>query len=260
MSDETTKPGAPRRKPETNSERVFGVAAARAVLQKRPRDVRHIVHTREARLEVTELLRAAAKQRIAYREVPREELERIAGSLHHEGICMQVASRRPVRVEDLVQAIRAGGYVLALDRVDNPHNIGALLRTAAYFGARGLLVAQEREGRLTPSAVRIAEGAAEHVPVCFVPELCDALDRLRAAGASVIGADAHRGDALDALAWPEKTVLILGSERAGMSAPVKKRCTGFVHIPGSEAVESLNVSVAAGILMAALAQAARRQR
>jgi TrmH RNA methyltransferase len=247
-------------KAEGASERVFGIAAARAVLHKRPRDVRQIAHAREARQEVAALLSTAAKLRIAYREVPREELERIAGSLHHEGICMQVAARRACAVEDLVRATKEGGFVLALDRVDNPHNIGALLRTAAYFGAAGLLVAHEREAGLTPSAVRIAEGAAEHVPVCFVPELADALDRLRQGGASVIGADAHQGDALSEIAWPEKTVLVLGSERTGMSAAVKKRCHGFVRIEGTQAVESLNVSVAAGILMASLAQGARRHR
>jgi TrmH RNA methyltransferase len=249
-----------RRGNDAASERVFGLAAARAVLSVRPRDVLQIAHAREARRELSELLSAAAKLRIAYREVPREELERIAGSLHHEGICMQVVARRRVALDDLERALAKGGFVLALDRVDNPHNIGALLRTAAFFGARGLLVAQEREARLTPSAVRIAEGAAEHVPVCFVPELGDALDRLVKAGASVIGADAHEGEPVAQLRWPERTVLVLGSERVGIGAPVQKRCSAFVHIAGTEAVESLNVSVAAGILMAAVSEAARRRR
>ncbi len=245
-------PKAAPREPKSDSERVFGLSAARAVLAHRPADVRQIAHCPEARQEVAELLREAAKRRIAYREVPREELERIAGSLHHEGICMQVTPRRVFSVRELVERIAPRGFILALDGVDNPHNIGALLRSAGFFGAKALLVARERETRLSSAAVRIAEGAAELVPVCFVQDLADPLDRLRAAGARVIGADAHTGEAPAKLAWPEQTVLVLGSERVGLTAAVRKRCHGFVRIQGTSGVESLNVSVAAGVLMSSL--------
>jgi TrmH RNA methyltransferase len=264
-----SRPGSEPREPKQDNERVFGLAAARAVFATRPEDVRQIAHTPEARQAVAELLREAAKRRIAYREVPRDELERIAGSLHHEGVCMQVVPRRVVAVRELASRLEPQSFILALDGVDNPHNIGALLRSAGFFGARALLVARERETRLSSAAVRIAEGAAELVPVCFVQELADPLDRLRAEGARVIGADAHTGESQATLAWPEKTVLVLGSERLGLTAAVKKRCHGFVHIQGSAgnhaggsarepAVESLNVSVAAGVLMSSLfdAQAA----
>lgn len=250
------KPGSrPARRPDAAlSERVFGLSATHAVMQARPGDVRLIAHTAEARKELSALLREAARRRIAYREVLPAELERISGSLHHEGICMQVAQRPQHGVADLVRSLKTSGFVLALDGVDNPHNIGALLRSAGFFGARGLLVGKSQEGRLTPAAVRVAEGAAEHVPVCFVPALSDALAQLQEAGASVIGADAHAGDADTDISWPARCVLVLGSERLGLTAQVKQRCAGFVHIRGSQCVESLNVSVAAGILMAALAR------
>jgi TrmH RNA methyltransferase len=232
---------------------VFGLSAARAVMAKRPQEVRQIAHTPEVRKELAELLREAARLRIAYREVPREELARIAGSTHHEGICLQVAERRPVSLPELIRGFAADGFVLALDGVDNPHNIGALLRSAGFFGARGLLIAgRAGELRLGPAAVRVAEGAAEHVPVCFVADLPEALDILREAKAFVIGADAHEGVAERALERRARSVLVLGNERAGLTPAVKQRCHALVHIPGSGAVESLNVSVAAGILMAAL--------
>jgi TrmH RNA methyltransferase len=248
------RPRAPfdARPREQDNERVFGLAAARAVFAVRPKDVRQIAHTSEARQAVAELLREAAKHRIAYREVPREELERIAASLHHEGICMQVTPRRMLSVSELARNLDPQRFVLALDGVDNPHNIGALLRSAGFFGAQAMLVAKERETRLSSAAVRVAEGAAELVPVCFVQELGDALDRLRAAGAHILGADAHAGESHTKLAWRDKTVLVFGSERLGLTAPVKKRCHGFVHIKGTQGVESLNVSVAAGILMSSL--------
>ncbi len=233
---------------------MFGLSAARAVMLRRPKDVRLIAHTSEVRHEISDLLREAAKLRIAYREVQSSELERISQSLHHEGICMQVAQRRAVGVADLVKGLAKPGFILALDGVDNPHNIGALLRSAGFFGASGLLVGKAQEGRLTPAAVRVAEGAAEHVPVCFVSNLVDALNALRDAGANVVGADAHAGKADTEISWPTRTVLVLGNERLGLSAQVKQRCAEFVHIRGSQRVESLNVSVAAGILMSALAR------
>jgi TrmH RNA methyltransferase len=254
-----TRPGPPGRprEPAARTETVFGLSAARAVLAARPGDVRQIAHIKEVRTELGELLRTAAKHRIAYREVPRDELERIADSVHHEGICLLVVARRSVDPQLIVGSIQKGGFVLALDGVENPHNVGAILRSAAYFGARGLLVGGTPQRGLTPAMVRVAEGGAEHVPVCFVPELAAALDALRSAGARVFGADAHRGSALSEVRWPERSVLVLGSERDGLTAAVRKRCHDFVQIPGSGVLDSLNVSVAAGVLLAACAAAER---
>lgn len=253
-------PNAPpkHRSERAPKERVVGLAAARAVLEVRPRDVLHIAHAPEARREVADLLREAARLRLPYREVQAEELGKIAGTLHHEGICLQVKPRLPVHVTDLVRALAPGGFVVALDNVLNPHNIGALLRSAAYFGAAGMLVASGVERGLTPASVRIAEGGAEHVPVCFVADMGDALDRLRAAGAEVVGADAHEGLPLSETRFAAKSVLVLGSERGGLSSDVHKRCARRVRIPGSGHIESLNVSVAAGIVMASAASQQQR--
>jgi TrmH RNA methyltransferase len=232
-------------------ETVAGLAAARAVLNVRPHDVRHIAYSPEARMQLAELLRSAAQQRIAYREVPAAELDKLAGTLHHEGISVQVKARPALAVDGVIRALEAGGFALALDRVRNPHNIGALLRSAAYFGASALLVGGDGEElRLTPAAVRTAEGGAEHVPVCFAPELCDALDRLARAGAQIVGADAHGGEDLARVRFDARCVLVLGNERSGLAPAVRRRCAGLVRIPGSGRVDSLNVSVAAGILLA----------
>jgi TrmH RNA methyltransferase len=231
-------------------DRVAGVAAARAALAVRPDDVLHIAYAPEARRELAELLREAARRRIAYRELPSAELAKVAGTLHHEGVCLQVRARPPLRLAQIADTLSDGGFVLALDGVRNPHNIGALLRSAAYFGGRALLVAGGEERGLSAGAVRVAEGGAEYVPVCFVPELCDALERLREAGAQIVGADAHRGEPLESARLADKSVLVLGSERSGLSPAVRRHCATLVRIAGTGRVESLNVSVAAGILMA----------
>jgi TrmH RNA methyltransferase len=182
--------------------------------------------------------------------VESDELARLADTVHHEGVCLLARQRAEVRVDDLVQTLRDGGLLLALDRVENPHNIGALLRSAAYFGASGLIAVTPRIASLPPAAVRIAEGGAEYVPTCLVSELAGPLAQLRAAGIAVIGADAGAGTSAEALRFPRRAALVLGSERHGLAPDVKQRCTELVHIPGTDAVESLNVSVAAGILLA----------
>jgi TrmH RNA methyltransferase len=212
--------------------------------------VLNIAHARTARHELKDLLRTAARHRIAYREVDPDELSRIAATVHHEGVCLLVRQRPEVKLATLVDAIAGGGLLLALDGVENPHNVGALLRSAAYFGVRGLLVGSARERALPPSAVRVAEGGAEYVPTCFVPTLSAPLAQLRSAGVAVIGADAGAGKAAPDFVFPPRSVLVLGSERHGLAPDVKQRCTELVHIPGTDSVESLNVSVAAGILLA----------
>ena len=234
----------------SESDKVVGLSAALAVLRVRPADVLNIAHTKNARAELRDALREAARLRIAYREVEPEELERIADTLHHEGVCLLTRKRREPELSELAGAIEKQGVLLALDRVENPHNVGALLRSAAYFGARGLLLEKRRERALTPAVVRVAEGGAESVPVCVVPRLSDALRELRKQGVAIIGADAHGGHAASSFRFPRRAVLLLGSERAGLSGEVAECCSEFIHIPGTDAVESLNVSVAAGILLA----------
>jgi RNA methyltransferase, TrmH family len=250
------KPVHARAEPAT--ERVVGLAAVRAVLEARPKDVLNIAHGREARQEVREILRLAAQHRIAYRELPQDDLDRLADTVHHEGICMLTRVRPVPALQDMVKRLADRGFVLALDRVDNPHNVGAILRTAAFFGARGLLVATRDDKSLTPAMVRIAEGGAERVPVLFTVDLPGALNAFAAAEIAIIGADGRARTSLAELAWPARCVIVMGSERSGMSEGVRKRCTHQVRIDGTGHVESLNVSVAAVILMAARVGAAAR--
>jgi TrmH RNA methyltransferase len=231
-----------------DAERLFGLKAAAAVLALRPRDVLNLAHTPEARNDVAELLRKAAQERIAYREVSRDELSRMAGTLHHEGVCLRVRPRRAPSLSQVVDALARGGFGVVLDGVENPHNVGALLRSAAFFGARAMLVRSKMQ-ELVPAAVRVAEGGAEQVPVCFVPDLSELLEALKRAQVAIVVADAQGGEALTNFAWPKRSVLVLGAEQSGLSEAVLARASHRVHITGAGNIESLNVSVAAGILM-----------
>lgn len=244
--------GTRRKPPERNeAERVYGLAAALAAFAERPERVLSIAHTEAARRPLAEMLRAAAKRHIAYREVDEASLARMAQSVHHEGVCLLLEPRAAVGPREIVQRVGERGLVLALDGVENPHNVGAMLRTAAYFGASAMIVGAEEVRRaLTPAARRVAEGGAELVPVAHVASLSAALRKLSEEGITVIGTDARADLSMHELRWPKRVALVLGHEREGMSPEVRKLCKVLVSIPGNETIDSLNVSVAAGILLA----------
>jgi TrmH RNA methyltransferase len=235
-------------------ERIYGLAAARAAFAVRPEQVLRIAYSERARLPLAEMLRAAARRRIAYRELSDEELAQMAGAVHHEGVCVLARPRVEPSLDELAERTKPRGLLAALDGVDNPHNVGAVLRSAAFFGVAGLLIADPKRRVLTSASRRIAEGGAEHVPLVHCAELAPALRELRARGLRVIGSDSGRGLPLSELRWPPRCVLVLGAEDRGLSSAVRGACDETVRIGGTNAVESLNVSVAAGVLFASYAR------
>ena len=149
--------------------------------------------------------------------------------------------------------MRTGGAAIALDRVRNPYNIGAILRSAAFFGVdAALLGAPAPHPALAPDAVRVAEGGAENLVLTRTTDLADTLARLRARGVRVVGADGAAPTRAVGFAFARPSILVLGHEREGMSDRVRAQCDAIVSIPGTGAVESLNVAVAAGVLIAEL--------
>ena len=234
-------------------DRIYGLAAALAAFARRPEQVLRIAYSERARRPLADVLREAAKRRIAYRELSDEELAKMAGAVHHEGVCVLARPQPEPSLEQLAASVQPRGLLAALDGVDNPHNVGAVLRSAAFFGVRGLLIADPQRRALTSAARRIAEGGAEHVPQLHCPELAPALRGLRERGVRVIGSDSGRGTPLRELRWPARCALVLGAEDSGLSAPVRACCDQIVRVDGTNAVESLNVAVAAGVLFAAYA-------
>jgi TrmH RNA methyltransferase len=145
------------------------------------------------------------------------------------------------------------GIAVAFDRVRNPYNIGAVLRTAAFFGVdAALLGTPAPHPALPPQAVRVAEGGAEHLALCRTTDLADTLSRLRSRGVLVIGAEDYGTSTVSAVAQKRPLVLVLGHEREGLSERVRAQCDALVAIKGSGHVRSLNVSIAASILIAQL--------
>ncbi len=180
------------------------------------------------------------------------ELDRIAESTHHEGLCVAVRPRRWLSTTELADVlVREKGTALALDRVRNPYNIGAILRSAAFFGVDAVLLGTPApHPGLAPTAVRVAEGGAEHVPLARTTDLADTLARLRTRGVRVVGADGSATTGAAGFGFGRPTILVVGNEREGLGERVRAQCDAVVAVRGAGSVESLNVAVAAGVLIA----------
>lgn len=246
---EPSAASAPRREP---LEHVYGLSAVLAAFRARPEAAAKIVHTREQRFALRDVLREAAQRRIAYREVEADELSRMCEAQHHEGVCLWLRAAPAPALEHAIGAVGTRGAMLALDGVENPHNVGAIVRTAAYFGLRAVLVHTAAGRALPAAATRIAEGGAEHVEVVAVRDLPAALHALHDAGFEIVGTDVRAERAIDEHTFAARCVVVLGNEREGMTPAVRACCSPVLAIPGSGALDSLNVSVTAGIVAHAL--------
>jgi TrmH RNA methyltransferase len=234
---------------------VYGINAALALAQHRPQAILRVFHHRDVRREVAPLLKAAATGRRPYREVDAEALQKLAQTTHHEGVVVVSTPLPLVGFDTLLAGVRPDALYVALDEVGNPHNLGAILRSAAYFGAAGVLVPEsERQAALSAAAVRIAQGGAEVVPCCGVPDLAAALRRLAERGIASVAADTRGGVGIGRFTWPRGVCVVMGNEGEGLRPEIRAACAHRITIAGSGAVESLNVSVAAGILLAFAAQ------
>ncbi len=209
------------------------------------------------RRECAAILAACAAARLGYRIVPEENLARISGSTHHEGIAILARGHRRWTEADLLAAApRIAGPLVYLDGVGNPHNFGAILRTCAHFGVAAVLGQRGELPPLSPAAVRVAEGGAEHVVACDLDDPVAAFGRLRRQGFAVVTTSSREGEPLSSRGVAGRVVIVLGSEAEGVSRQIAAAADRRVRIAGSGLVESLNVAVAFGILLAAARQTA----
>jgi TrmH RNA methyltransferase len=219
------------------------------VLAQRPDDVdRAFVDAARAR-EPSSLVRLLLKTRCAHREVGADELERLAQSRHHEGVVVFAAAPQWPSWTELLETEGPGQLVLTEVGL-NPHNLGAITRTAGHFGVRGI-GAVDGPVSIAGAAGRIAEGAAEHVPYARIEDGAWASRLARAHGWTVVATDGASSISVFDWAPPEGRVLwLLGQEGRGLSEGLRAEADVTVGIPGTGVVESLNVSVAAGVLLA----------
>lgn len=235
--------------------RLYGLNAVRAVFAKRPQAIRKL-YLAEARIpQLQPLLKWCVANRVGYRVVDETDLQKLAASSHHEGVVAEVLREEPQPLSSWLRELPAGRQcALWLDGVGNPHNLGAILRSAAHFGVGAILLPKHATLALSGAAVRVAEGAAEAVPLVRLGREDNSIAQLRAAGFALAATVVRGGDDLFAATLPSRLVYVLGAEGAGMSQDLAAACELRLSIPGSGAVESLNVAAATAVLLAAWAR------
>ncbi len=233
---------------------MYGWNACQAVFEHRPEAILRAFFSRARSSQVGSLKRWCAAHKLPFRELDEDSLNQVAASVHHEGVVMVVRPRAPQPAFGLVRkGLPADGLVMALDRVTNPHNFGAILRCCGFFDVAGLVTSSEGGAALpTPSAARMAEGALETVPIYLAADLASTLRDFHERRVFVLGADLAAEPSLYDTRVRFPCVAVLGNEQEGLSDRVQARCDAVVKIPGGGALQSLNVGVAAGIVLAEL--------
>jgi TrmH RNA methyltransferase len=230
---------------------VYGFRTCKAIYETRREDIIRIFYRADRLRALAPMLKWAAAQRLIYRELKDEELAKVGGGMHHEGVVMEV---RPILLRRFAaEAIRPGTNWVAVDRVENPHNLGAIVRTCAFFGIEGLIMGGLESGtRISSAFLRMAEGGAERISVFATLHLAPCLDVFKEKGLAVIGLETDSDKLLGKDPLPQPACLVFGNENEGMSMAVRKACSQLVSIPGCWPGSSLNVSVTVGVAVAAL--------
>lgn len=230
--------------------RLYGFNAVQAVFARRPEAIRKVYLSEPRIAQLQPLLAWCVKQRIGYRVVDEADLGKLAASSHHEGVVADVVKTQALPLDQWLQDLPPGPAVaLWLDGVGNPHNFGAILRSAAHFGVAGILQPQSSDLALSGAAARVAEGGAEQVPLVRMAAVEDSLQALRNAGFQLAATLASGGGDLFDTALPQRLVYVMGAEAQGMDAELAGQCDLRLSIPGSGAVESLNVAAATAVFL-----------
>jgi 23S rRNA (guanosine2251-2'-O)-methyltransferase len=209
---------------------------------------------------LTESVRRAADAGISILEVPRADLDRISANGLNQGVALQVPPYQYAHPDDLLATATKDSkpaLLVALDNISDPRNLGAIVRSVAGFGGHGVLIPQRRSASVTAVAWRTSAGAAARLPVARATNLNRTLKSWHDAGLGVIGLDADGDTTLDDLDGTDPMVLVVGSEGKGLSRLVRENCDTVVSIPMAGPTESLNASVAAGVVLAEIGRQRR---
>jgi 23S rRNA (guanosine2251-2'-O)-methyltransferase len=210
---------------------------------------------------LTESVTLAADRGIPILEVPRTDLDRMSSNGLHQGLALQVPPYAYTHPDDLVAAATSDvepALLVALDNISDPRNLGAIVRSVAAFAGHGVLIPQRRSASVTAVAWRTSAGAAARVPVARATNLNRTLKEWADTGLQIVGLDAEGDTTLDDFDASGPLVLVVGSEGKGLSRLVRQNCDAVVSIPMAGPTESLNASVAAGVVLAEIARQRRR--
>lgn len=236
-------------------DKLTGIHAVREALDaERPFDRILIARGRQDS-RVEQIVQLARKHNIPVRFEDRRELDRLANSKDHQGVVALAAARAAATLEDILSAANkssdhgAKGLIVLLDGVEDPHNLGAIIRTALAAGAHGVVIPERRAAGLTDAVARASAGALAHLAVAKVTNLAQSMGELKQAGYWLIGLDEHADKSYAEVDYTSPVGIVLGGEGQGLHDLTRKRCDFVVSLPTTGPVKSLNVSVAAGIVL-----------
>jgi 23S rRNA (guanosine2251-2'-O)-methyltransferase len=246
-----------------NTNLVYGVNAVEEALRAGKRQIESITVLASARPErLKRMLERARANGIPVHRVPRLNLERGLNDVKHQGVVARIAAARYANSEDLINSLAAKigtedpPLAIGLDGIEDPRNLGSILRTADCAGVDGIFIPERRATGLTDVVAKVAAGALEYVPVARVTNLVRLIEELKERNIWVVGAAAHASQSYTEWDWTLPVAVFLGNEGRGLHRLVTERCDALVRIPVLGEIESLNVAVAAGVLL----YEAQRQR
>jgi 23S rRNA (guanosine2251-2'-O)-methyltransferase len=206
---------------------------------------------------IRDLIALAREQRVAVKTMAPDVLARQSRGGVHQGVVAEVDDAGRYSVEELVRGAPSAALIVVLDGIEDPHNLGAILRTADAAGVDGVVIQSRRAAALDGAAAKASAGAVAHIKIAEVVNIARAIDELKEAGVWTVGLAGEGTTTYDAIDYTTPTAIVLGAEGAGLRRLVRERCDFVAAIPMSGHVSSLNVSVAAGV---ALFEAVRQRR
>ena len=233
-------------------DQLTGIHAVKEALEaQRPIDRIAIAKGRQD-TRVEEIVRLAREQGVPVRFEDRRQLDRLANSKDHQGVVALAAARAAATLGDILEHANAGhgmGLLVLLDGVEDPHNLGAIIRTALAAGAHGVIIPERRAAGLTDTVARASAGALAHLPVAKVTNLVRTMEELKEAGYWLVGLDEDGDKTYTEVDYTSPVGIVLGGEGQGLHELTRKRCDFVVKLPTTGPVKSLNVSVATGVIL-----------
>ncbi|MDP4152172.1 MAG: 23S rRNA (guanosine(2251)-2'-O)-methyltransferase RlmB [Bacillota bacterium] len=201
---------------------------------------------------IVRIISLARELKIPVQEADRVKLDHLAGISAHQGVVAYIQQKEYVEVKDILESAKEKGespFVVIADEITDPHNLGAIIRTAEAAGAHGVIISKNRSTGITAAVVKASAGAVIHMPVAKVSNIAETIESLKKEGLWIYGADAEGTSNLFETNLSGSVGIVVGSEGEGLGRLVKERCDFLLSIPMAGKVNSLNASVAAGILM-----------
>jgi 23S rRNA (guanosine2251-2'-O)-methyltransferase len=240
---------------------IYGINAVAGALKARGRSFEWVGVSKERHdLRLQRVVDESRRQGVAVRFLARAELDRMAGNNAHQGVVAVTSNKRYNDLDDVIAAKRGRhSLIVVLDGVEDPHNLGAILRTADAGGADGVVIPERRAVGVTAIVAKASAGASEHLPMAKVTNIARTLEELKEKNLWIVGLDERGSQTYDALDYNMDCAIVLGSEGKGVHDLVAKKCDFLVSIPMLGKVPSLNVSVAAGVVLYEIVRQRRKK-